>query len=193
MEGKYYKSSFLKLISIVLIGFIGTMLFSCENDINVVKSLQIDDFEPVEISYDINMLYTDSGRIKLRLKSPLVQRFIRDKEFTIMPKGIYVEFYDSLGHVSSMLSANYTISYAQSGIIEAKHNVVVVNLAGEKLYTEHLIWDQNKHRIYTESEVRVVTADNDLIGDGLESDEKFNNWVILYPRGNMNVKNDISN
>lgn len=186
-----FRYSFKKLKSIALI-LIGAVLFSCENDINVVNSLIIDNSEPIESSYDIKMIYTDSGKVRLILKSPLINYYVSDREYTEMPKGINVEFLDSVGNVSSMLSADYTISYDQSGIIEAKHNVVVMNLAGEKLYTERLIWDQNKHIIFTENRVMVVTPDKTLFGDGLTSDEKFNNWEILKPSGDFYVQDDLT-
>ena len=48
---------------------LGAMLFSCENDIGVVNSLVIDNDQAVESSYDIKMILTDSGKIKLILKS----------------------------------------------------------------------------------------------------------------------------
>lgn len=168
------------------------MFFSCENDINVVNSLVIDDFEPIESSFDIKMVITDSGKVKLILKSPLINYYEREKQYTEMPKGIYIEFLDSVGNISSMLSADYAISYENSGIIEAKHNVVAINLSGEKLTTEHLIWDQRKRIIFTEKEVKVETKGKTLFGDGLTSDEQFKNWEISKPRGDINVNDDFT-
>lgn len=176
---------FVKSIALITVG---AMLFSCENDIDVVNSLKIADYEPVESSYDINMIMTDSGHVRIRMQSPEVNHYIRETEFVEMPKGIHVEFLDSSGKISSMLTAEYAISYEQSGIIEAKHNVVAMNTAGEKLYTEHLIWDQKKHIIFTEKEVKIETFDKILFGDGLNADEGFNNWEILNPRGEIIVK-----
>lgn len=182
---RFSSRRFVKSIALITIG---AMLFSCENDIDVVNSLKIADYEPVESSYDINMIMTDSGHVRIRMQSKEVNHYIRETEFVEMPKGIHVEFLDSNGKISSMLTAEYAISYEQTGIIEAKHNVVAMNTAGEKLYTEHLIWDQKKHIIFTEKEVKIETFDKILFGDGLNADEGFNNWEILNPRGNIIVK-----
>jgi LPS export ABC transporter protein LptC len=189
---KICKKYFVKSTNLIGLIFLGFILFSCENDINVVNSLVINSQEPVESSYDVDMILTDSGKVKLRLRSPEVNSYVGDRVYTEMPKGIAVDFLDSVGNITSSLTADYTISYDQSGIMEAKHKVVVINLAGEKLRTERLIWDQNKHIIYTQNEVQVETKSKILFGDGITSDEKFNNWEIPKPRGNFDINDDLT-
>lgn len=183
---KQYKiQSFLRSITLMVLG---VMLFSCENNINVINSLGIAEGQAVESTYDVEMTVTDSGKVSMRMKSPQIDKYMGDREFMEMPKGISIIFYDSVGNIRSTLDADYAISYGGSKIMEAKNNVIAVNEQGQTLYTEELIWNQQKHIIYTENEVKIVTEDKTLFGDGLTADESFNNWEIDKPRGNLIIE-----
>jgi len=163
------------------------MLFSCENDINVINSLKIDDNQAIESTYNVDMVISDSGEVMMRLKSPQVDKYLHPREFVEMPKGIHIIFYDSIGGIRSTLDADYAINYAQSKIMEAKNNVIATNDEGQTLYTEELIWDQKKHQIYTENEVKIVTENRIIYGDGLVADESFKDWNIVHPRGDIAI------
>ena len=183
------KQSILKtLIKSITLLLLGVMLFSCENDINVINSLKIDEGQAVESTYDVEMTITDSGKVVMIMTSPQVDKYMVNREYVEMPKGIHIVFYDSIGGIRSTLDADYAISYSGSKIMEAKNNVVAVNKEGKTLYTEELIWDQRKRRIYTENEVKIVTQKEILFGDGLTADENFNDWKISRPRGDIQVE-----
>lgn len=181
------KKTIIKLTKSITLLLMGVMLFSCENDINVINSLKIDEGKAVESTYNVEMSITDSGRVVMVMTSPQVDKYFVNREYMEMPKGIHIVFYDSIGGVRSTLDADYAISYSGSKIMEAKNNVVAVNNEGKTLYTEELIWDQRKHRIYTENEVKIVTEKEILFGDGLTADENFSNWKISRPRGDIQV------
>jgi len=74
--------------------------------------------------------------------------------------------------------------------MEAKNNVIVTNIKGEILNTEHLIWDQNKKIIYSDVFVKITTPTQILFGKGLESDERFENWKIKNPTGNIFINKE---
>ena len=182
------KHKFLKNIfkSIVLI-FIGTMLFSCENDLATIASINVDENTPIETSYDVILQYTDSGIVTMVMESPLVNRYIGEDEHLEMPEGINLKFYDTAGVVKSTLISDYAISYAKTNTMVAENNVVATNSRGQKLFTEQLTWDKEKHTIYTDKKVKVVTEGKILFGDGLTSDESFDNWEITNPTGDIEV------
>jgi len=184
-KANYIIKAILKSITLLSLG---VMLFSCENDINVINSLKIDEDQAVESTYDVEMTITDSGKVVMTMTSPQIDKYMVNREYMEMPKGIHIIFYDSIGGVRSTLDADYAISYSGSKIMEAKNNVVAVNSEGKTLYTEELIWDQRKHKIYTENEVKIVTQKEILFGDGLTADENFSNWHISRPRGDIQVE-----
>lgn len=173
--------------SIVLI-FLGTMLFSCENDINVVKSLQVDESLPIETTTNVESVIVDSGRVRAIIYSPLIDRFEGDLNYIEMKKGVELKFFDSLGFLSSSLKANYAINKPTERIVIVKYNVIATNVNNEKLFTEELIWDQKTKKIYSNVPVTVESADKIIFGDGMIADESFNNWIIKNPRGDIEAQ-----
>jgi LPS export ABC transporter protein LptC len=72
--------------------------------------------------------------------------------------------------------------------MEAKRNVVVVNEKGDKLNTEHLIWDKNTRMIRTEEFVKITTEDEIIMGNGMEADEHFTKYKIKQIKGIISIK-----
>ena len=57
------------------------------------------------------------------------------------------------------------------------------NNKGETLYTEKLYWNQVTRRVSTNVFVRVVKPDgNSSTGEGIDADEKFQNYNVKKPR-----------
>ncbi|MCF8368415.1 MAG: LPS export ABC transporter periplasmic protein LptC [Bacteroidales bacterium] len=186
----------LKIIAVKSIGIVvilfATMLFSCENDINTINSLNITDSLPNEYAKDIEVFYSDSGKIEAYLEGPLMLN-ITDKEEPYMefPDGFKVIFFDSLMNEKTIITAKYGINYEKKQIMEARNNVVVRSLdKDEKLETEQLIWDRQKGLIYSEVFVKITKPDEVLFGDGLISDQSFSFYEIKNPSGEFQIYPD---
>ena len=119
--------------------------------------------------------------------SSLVNRYVGENEHLEMPEGINLKFFDTVGVVKSTLVSDYAISYAKTNTMIAENNVIATNSRGQKLFTEQLTWNKEKHTIYTNKKVKVVTDGKILFGDGLTSDESFDNWEITNPTGDIEV------
>ncbi len=50
-------------------------LSSCENDIKVVNDFNVKDTLPVESAKNVEMIYSDSGKIQFKLTSPQLNRY----------------------------------------------------------------------------------------------------------------------
>jgi len=179
--------------SIIISTFI-VMLFACENDINIINSLSLVDSLPMETAYDIEVYYSDSGKIQAFLQSPLMERHDKegDKgEYMEFPKGFKIIFYDSVLNPESQIVANYGIRYAKNKLMEAKNNVIVTSIKNsEQLETEHLVWDENKKIIYSDVFVKITRSEEVLYGDGLTSDENFGSYTIKNPSGEFQINPD---
>ena len=178
----------LNIIKSIVLILVGIMLFSCENDISVVQSLQVDESVPIETSFNIVSEIVDSGRVRIRIKSPQIDRYEGEKDFIEMKKGVEVYFYDTLGQVSSSVTSDYAINEPSERKITAKYNVFATNREGDKLYTEKLIWDQKTKKIFTDVAVKVVSEDKIIFGDGMVADETFDNWQIKHPHGDIETE-----
>lgn len=180
-------SSSFRFITILALLF---ALISCENDIAIVNLLTVDESTPIESSFDVDMEYSDSGRLVMVMHTPEANRYPTEEEYMEMPKGMNMVFFDSLGQTKSDLSSEYAINYVEKKTMEARINVVATNAKGDKLYTELLIWDQTKKTIYTDAPVRVIQDGMTLYGDGLVSDETFTDYKITNPRGEFEIDSD---
>ncbi len=163
---------------------------SCENDIKVINNIGNKDNLPVDSSKNVEMIYSDSAKVVLIVKAPLVNRYEGDNPHSEMPKGVELYSYDSLMNVKSKLTANYAISYEKTDMMEARNNVIVVNERKEQLNTERLVWDQKKATIYSDKFVKINTGKEILWGEGMQSDERFDKWKIMKPKGSINVRED---
>jgi LPS export ABC transporter protein LptC len=176
----------------VLAGMALLMMFlcSCETNRNEVMAMGEKKIMPSQTGKDITMLYTDSTYLKIRLEAP--QMIMYDKgtkePMTIMPKGLFVSFFDDKGKQSTTLKANYGVRYETSRRMEAKYDVEVVNVTGEKLNTEHLVWDENTKQITSDVFVKITTAKEIIMGKGLRSNQDFTQYEILEINGIIKVE-----
>lgn len=175
---------------LIFLLFLSGFAASCTNDPAKVKAVSRKENLPLQTAHGIDLYYTDSAKTKVHLTAPMVEEYIGASAHTEMPKGVKVEFYQEDGKVDSYLTANYAVRREREQIMEAKNDVVVINTKGEKLNTEHLIWDGSKRRIYTDAAVKITTATEIIMGTGLEADEMFNNYEIKNITGQFLLKDE---
>ena len=175
-----------KVIPIILIG----ILCSCENNMDEVNALSNKKKEPIRRGKNVELIYSEHANVKVRVNAPLHEEYAGEDNYTEMTKGIEVNFFDSLKNVTTTLTSNYAIHRASKNIMEAKNDVVVTNEKGDRLKTEHLIWFQDSAKIFTNEFVKITTKDEIIMGEGLESNEKFTKYKILKIKGTINLKDE---
>lgn len=180
------------LITYSIIAIIAVMLFSCENDMDLVNEITRKDTLPVMVSYNIEVYYSEQGNPQFILKAPMASFFSGDDSFQEFPGGFHVVFYDSLMNMKSELMADYGVSYEKRRIMEARRNVIVINHErGEKMNTELMTWDQNKKIIFSDTFVKITTTTDVLYGEnGFQADESFNSWVIRKTSGELEIPDE---
>jgi len=126
---------------------------------------------PLIENVDVETIYSDSAKVLVKLKAPVQQEF--ESGDAIFPKGFFIEFYED-GKVTSTLKANYGELKRNTNMYVARGNVVMNNLVKkESLETEELFWNQSKDRIYTDKFVKITTPERVIMGQGLETNQKF--------------------
>lgn len=167
------------------------MVSSCSKSTETQDYSEHKENDPEMSAHNIDVLFSDSGRIQARLTSPLLNRYGGESPYLEFPRGFMIYIFDSVRRVSSTIAGNRGIRREVAHILEAWGNVIVRNeKKNEQLNTEHLIWDENKHRIWSDVKVKITTPDKTLFGDRMESNEAFTNYSILNVTGQMTVKKD---
>lgn len=173
---------------IFIVALFMVLATGCENDIEKVKLLTSRDVLPVESAEGLEIIYSDSAKVKAKITANELNRYTGIQNYIEMPKGVKLEFYDDALRVTSTLTADYAIRKEGEMLVEAKKNVVVVNEKNEKLNTEHLVWNERTKKIYSDEFVKITTADEIIYGNGLEADQDFSSYKIKKIKGTINIK-----
>ncbi|MCW5910158.1 MAG: LPS export ABC transporter periplasmic protein LptC [Cyclobacteriaceae bacterium] len=141
---------------------------------------------PLSEAEDVVMHYAEKDRVKVILRAAKILEFQNgDQEF---PEGIYMEFYDEWGNISSTLRANDAYYFKNENKWRGRGNVEVVNAQKEEqLNTEELFWKPNDKKIFTDKFVTIKLQSEVLYGTGLEANEDLSNYQIKNPEGEFVV------
>ncbi len=172
------------------------MLFSCENKIEDINKVAGDDTDTIPgiKAFDIEYYRTDSGKLQMILKAPLMITFDDKKNpYSEFPKGFEIYMYENDTIQKAFVKAGYGINYTKRKYLEARNNVVVKNfLTKEQMNTENLIWDQKKKKIYARTFVKITTPDKIIFGDSLHANEDFSKRTIFnIHKSEINVNDSI--
>jgi len=142
---------------------------------------------PLQEAEDVELFYSENQLIKVKMKSPLLYEFkTGDREF---PNGIYLEFFDETGKLSSTLRANHAYYFKTENKWRARGKVEVINTEkNEQLNTEELFWFPEKEQINTESFVTIRLQNEVLYGEGLEAKQDMSTYTIKKPQGEFEIE-----
>lgn len=176
----------------IAILFCAVVFVSCTNDLKDVMKLPQNTLSPSRIGDSITLLYTDSARLTVMLKANRMLEFVKNvsEPMTVLPKGVFVTFFDENEKISATLKANYGVRYDMSKKMEAKYAVEVVNKNGEKLETEKLIWNENTKMIYTDAFVKITRGNEVIMGNGMESNQDFTKYEIKNVTGIIHLRDE---
>jgi LPS export ABC transporter protein LptC len=171
----------------LLIGML--LLSACENDIKKVQEISAADVsKPVQSYADVDIIYSDSAKVKGRMFSPLLMQYQGKAPYNEMPKGVKVIFYDKDLNQIGTLTSKYAIQQADSNKIVFRRNVVATNAKGETFKSEELIWDQTAKMMHSTKAVQVTMANGDVMnGTGFQSDQSLSHWTVNQSTGIFSV------
>ena len=95
---------------------------------------------------------------------------------TIVARGIRVDFFDERGNKNSTLTSREGEINQLTRNMTARGNVVLQNIDGTRMTTEHLQFLNQQQKIVTDDFVRVQRAGDVLTGVGFESDPQLKHF-----------------
>jgi len=177
----------------MILAILALLSGGCENDIERINLLTDDVETPTVKGTNINVIYSDSAKVKVQILAPTYQQFPHaERPYMEFPDGMQVYFYDDSLKMESEITADYTIYYIEEHLWHAIGNVVARRFDnGDALYTEELFWNENEKRIYSDTYTKVHNQDNVLYGSrGFRSNQDLSNWQLIGSSGTIIVEDE---
>jgi LPS export ABC transporter protein LptC len=184
MFGKFSGHRRNVCLILVVFGF----LAACENDEKEIQRVTHRSTDPTEEIKGLQTLYSDSGRVKVKVTAAELDKIPGPPPVTELPMGIHIEFFNEQLQVISELTARYAIHYELERVWEARNKVVVVNRKGETLKTEKLIWNEKKELLTSDEFVTITTPEETIYGEGFEANQDFSQYRIFKVKGIITVR-----
>lgn len=167
---------------------VGALLIACENDMAAIEALQDQLDTKVERAEEVEILYSDSAKIKVKIAGPtMLYHLDRKSPKQEFPDGVKVDFFDPMQELSSVLTAKYAIRLEQKQQILVRDSVVWKSVDNEKLETEELIWDEKKEKLMSNKFVVITRPEEIIYGHGFEANQDFSNARINAVEGRIAV------
>ncbi len=170
----------------ILVGAL--VLAACNNTLEEAKLVTSRANVNLETGKNVEINFSENGKSKIKAFGKTVTRHITARPYLEFSDGMRIDFYNADGKIESTLTSRYATAIENSQQMTARDSVVVVNQKGERLDTDELIWDEEQKTIYSNTFVKITTADEIIYGTGMVANQNFSDYVIKHITGKIKVK-----
>jgi LPS export ABC transporter protein LptC len=154
-------------------------LSACQSDLKNAKEIALKEEDlQVETTIGAEIIYSDSTKVKAKLKAPLLIYYKTGTPYYEMPKGIDVVFYDDQLKPSSTVVSDYAIRRESEKVVELRNNVVATNAEGRIFKSDELFWDENTKKFTSNKLVTIITDRATISGTSFWALEDFSYYEI---------------
>lgn len=161
------------------------LFLSCKNDLDRVAAIEVPANSPDRITTHAEYLYSDSGLVRNRIRAGTISEFKGPPPHTELSDGVELTFFNLDGHAGSQLTARRGHIDPEKNRMTVEEEVVFVNARGEKLETEHLTWNQDSNRVFTDCPVKITRSRDIIYGQGLDAAQDFSRYTIRRITGTL--------
>ncbi len=168
---------------------ISLLFVGCQNSIEEINDLTEQMQPDVETVCDVEILYSEEGKMRVQLEGPLLLRHKTKEPFTEFPGGVTVTFFEQSLKPTSKLTAKYAIRREKDSETVVRDSVIWYNIyKKEQLETEELIWNEKTNKISSDKFVKITTETESIFGEGFEADQNFTSYKIKKIHGQVRIK-----
>lgn len=144
---------------------------------------------PTMMTREVETLISDSGITRYRIISPLWLVYDEAKvPHWRFPDGLNLEKFDDFMRRDATVRCDSATYFKLEQLWRLDGNVRIANVAKEKFLTNQLFWDQQNHKIYSDSFIHIEKSDRIIEGYGFISDEQLTNYTVnnvagIFPVG----------
>jgi LPS export ABC transporter protein LptC len=160
---------------------------SCEN-----SQEEIDKWTKNKVMQEeaigVESYISQDGKMKAKLKAPLMLRVMADTQYVEFPNTLHVDFYNDSTKIETFLDSKYGKYFEQLNKVYLRDSVVVITLKGDTLRCHDLWWDQNREIFYTDSIATYRSPGNDITGGkGMEATQDLKTIKFKVPLGTVQI------
>ena len=128
---------------------------------------------------DVTTVVSDSGITRYRINTPQWDVFDKaEQPYWEFPAGIHLERFDEQLKIDANVHALYAKFLEREQLWELKGKVRATNIQGELFETEQLFWNQRSEIIYSDSLIKITTAEYIIVGVGFESNQNMTRYSV---------------
>ncbi len=147
----------------------------------------LGDRQPVQESWDVNMQIFQKDRIHAIVSAGHFAEYKKNNIITRhLNDGVKVTYFDSIGAVSSTLTAEKATVY-ENNDMEAFNSVVLTSLDGT-LKTDYIKRFSESKKLWSDRYVVIEKKNETIRGYGFESDESLRNYTIFKASGETDIE-----
>lgn len=163
------------------------LLFSCLASCGTkevrptTEPIQSVDELPSQTSAHTRMSFSSDGMIRAVMNAKGVRVF-EQKRHTLLDSSVHVDFFNSDGGHSSVLTSHRAYIDDNTKNMTAYDSVRILSDSGTLVETDSLLWDNGTHKLHSDAFVRITEKTGRITrGHGFESDQDLVNYKILLP------------
>ena len=158
-------------------------IVACDND-NDKDVADIDTSTyPTMMTTDVSTFISDSGYTRYHVTAPLWLMFEEiDTPNWKFPDGVFLEKFDDDMNPTANFRADSATYFSTRKMWRFDGNVKMKNTDGDRFATPQLFWDQNQHKVYSDSFIHIERSERIIEGYGFESNEDMSQYTVLNPQ-----------
>ena len=148
----------------------------CENTQEEIDAL-IKKKVMQEEAIRVESFISQEGKMKARLKAPLMLRVMADTQYVEFPRSLHVDFYNDSTEIETFLDSKYGKYFENLNKVYLRDSVVVITLKGDTLRCHD-----------TDSVATYRNPGNDITGGkGMEATQDLKTVKFKYPLGTTQI------
>ena len=153
---------------------------SCKDEVKNVVNRETDPEKvPSMLTRDVQTVISDDGHTRYRINAKLWLMFEgSSRPHWIFPDGVVAEELNENYSTKASIICDSAYYDELAKVWSLVGNVRVNNSQGDKILTDNMIWDQNKHKLISEAFIHLEKTGRVIEGYGYESDEGLNNYTL---------------
>lgn len=165
---------FCLFLFLVLLAFVT----SCKKEVSEINATTYDYSTEIEQAKNVEILYSEEGKVRVKIKAPILVRHNTKDPYSEFPDGINGEFYNDNLQPTSYLKACYATKKEKQNEVYIYEDIEVLTSKGDMILTEKLVWQEKSKRIFSDTIVTIITKTEEITGTSFEATQDFSEYTI---------------